>query len=303
MTNNADPFSLDIRRFGPCAADVLSGDASGSVVGVFRRCFYVHLDDSYICMGNTDFSDGPINVVTSAPHTTDWQASGLTSGAPARLSNHRLRLGPHLTFSLNRARIWRPARPGIAPVSARSLTTLRRFFAASPPVAGLAPQVFGAPVAALPQAEHPLRALSLWLAQNLTAHPDHQQEPPVEKLLGLGPGLTPSGDDFLAGVLITLAALGETRARLHLAGAIRTHAPAATNPISAQHLYAATAGLGGAAIHDLFAALQTDNPDSQRAALKNLVAVGHTSGWDALAGLYRTLNIWQSARQNEIIAA
>ena len=80
-----------------------------------------------------------------------------------------------------------------------------------------------------------------------------------------------------------------------LAKGVLEHAPTCTNPISAQHLCAATEGLGSISLHHLFKALHAGKDQAQ--ALKDLTAIGHTSGWDALAGVYTTLNIWLDATQ------
>ena len=55
---------------------------------------------------------------------------------------------------------------------------------------------------------------------------------PVAQLLGRGPGLTPTGDDVLAGALVTLHALGSPAAA-PLAHAVRARASAATTTVSA----------------------------------------------------------------------
>jgi len=43
----------------------------------------------------------------------------------------------------------------------------------------------------------------------------------VDALVGLGPGLTPAGDDVLAGALVALVAAGNVDRRARLAGAVR----------------------------------------------------------------------------------
>src|SRR5262249_42586767 len=67
--------------------------------------------------------------------------------------------------------------------------------------------------------------------------------PPVG-LLGLGPGLTPSGDDVLCGVLVALHALGEPRAAGKLGDAIAAETRRATTPLSGAFLAAAAQGMG-----------------------------------------------------------
>ena len=104
-------------------------------------------------------------------------------------------------------------------------------------------------------------------------------------------------------MMITLRALHDPKPLSALASAIEQAAPAATHPISQQLLHAAAQGLGSSAFHDVLSALQKTEASAQTAAVGKLTAVGHTSGWDAVAGLYTTLKVWHSVRQPDIIAA
>jgi Protein of unknown function (DUF2877) len=71
----------------------------------------------------------------------------------------------------------------------------------------------------------------------------------------------------------------------HLAGAVVAAAPARTHPISAALLTDLADGLGWAPLHDLVAALATGDAPAAEVAARTLVRLGHTSGWDLLAGV------------------
>jgi hypothetical protein len=97
----------------------------------------------------------------------------------------------------------------------------------------------------------------------------------------LGPGLTPSGDDYLGGMLVALHALGrEAQAR----GLWRWLQPrlSRTSAISGAHLEAAAAGEAHEALHEVLS-----RPSD--ATVRNLKTLGHCSGWDALAGAVAVL--------------
>jgi Protein of unknown function (DUF2877) len=109
-------------------------------------------------------------------------------------------------------------------------------------------------------------------------------------LLGLGGGLTPSGDDFVGGALFARGLLGAARcadaAAWRRAGeAVCRAARARTHPISATLLGDLVAGRGWASLHELVAALAAGATTQAAAAARRLVRLGHTSGWDLLAGL------------------
>jgi Protein of unknown function (DUF2877) len=93
-------------------------------------------------------------------------------------------------------------------------------------------------------------------------------------LLGRGPGLTPSGDDVLAGLLLGAAAFGTPQDGL--AEAIDADADARTTALSARLLRHAIHGDCVPELSTLIAAL----PDSYavEAATAALLRVGHTSG-------------------------
>ena len=115
-------------------------------------------------------------------------------------------------------------------------------------------------------------------------------------LLGLGPGLTPSGDDFLGGAMIALAALGEPGRARRLADLILPSAAHLTGKISVAHLACAAKGEGAAALHGALAVLARPEPGAMGTALAAIDRIGHCSGWDGLAGAVAVL-AWRAARR------
>ena len=96
----------------------------------------------------------------------------------------------------------------------------------------------------------------------------------VRRLLGAGPGLTPLGDDVLAGALVTLGALGDPGFG-RLGAEVDALAPARTTFVSAALLRHAARG---ESVPEL-AAVLTGGP------LDALLRVGHTSGAGLALGL------------------
>lgn len=110
----------------------------------------------------------------------------------------------------------------------------------------------------------------------------------ISALVGLGGGLTPSGDDFLVGCLATLWAYHRGDAFFHLASAIqpRLHG---TPDLSRAFLERALAGEFSIPVLQLFAALDRGGDTGILHAVSLLCSVGHTSGCDLLGGiLYET---------------
>jgi hypothetical protein len=84
----------------------------------------------------------------------------------------------------------------------------------------------------------------------------------------------------LIGALAALDALGQTNMHAALGAAVVT-AAGDTSPLSASLLRAAAAGHVGVNLHAMIAAMLAGDAD---AAIAAAVRIGHTSGWDALAG-------------------
>ncbi|MEP6697241.1 MAG: DUF2877 domain-containing protein [Pseudonocardiales bacterium] len=111
----------------------------------------------------------------------------------------------------------------------------------------------------------------------------HNTEDAPAALVGLGEGLTPAGDDVLAGVLLALRHLGRPECADLLWASISDEVPRRTTALSAALLAAAAAGDALPQVVDLLAALAGHRPVEP--ALDRLLAVGSTSGSDIAHGL------------------
>ncbi|MEV1240824.1 DUF2877 domain-containing protein [Nonomuraea sp. NPDC049750] len=112
----------------------------------------------------------------------------------------------------------------------------------------------------------------------------------AERLVGLGPGLTPSGDDVLAGLLVTLRHLGAAAGARRavwladwLAATVTYDARTRTTPISATLLHCAARG---EASPEVIAVLRgIAGRQELEPARRQLRRLGHTSGSDLLQGI------------------
>jgi len=105
---------------------------------------------------------------------------------------------------------------------------------------------------------------------------------PDDALIGLGPGLTPAGDDFVGGAMIALRAVGRTDVADSIAAWALPLAAANTSRISRAHLECAAAGEGHEYLHELLSHL--GGHGNTAASLEKLSRIGHSSGLDAAAG-------------------
>jgi Protein of unknown function (DUF2877) len=121
----------------------------------------------------------------------------------------------------------------------------------------------------------PAQAFLDWIAG--TGRPD-------DALIGLGPGLTPAGDDFVGGAMIALRAFGRTQLADRIAAWALPLAKERTNRISRAHLECAAAGEGHEALHLFLCSFEEKH-------LEALGRIGHTSGLDAAAGALLALGV------------
>ena len=248
------PYRFTAEVAGRAAREALAGGA-GEVCAVFRRSFYLRLDGKYACIGDAALGCGPLNALVAAFE------------APP--------MGAAVTVSLEAAKTWAPpalrtARP--------NLEALRSCLDGHVPDEGLGGVILGAHNALSVHAQPALEAIDRWLAGNALGAEAAQ-------LIGLGPGLTPSGDDYLGGVLLALRWVGRGAQADSLWRWLEPRLAAGTSAISAAHLAAAAGGEAHEALHDVLTDLSAWEAPDLLPALARLDGVGHTSGWDALAGI------------------
>jgi hypothetical protein len=216
-------------------------------------------------------------------------------GAPlhprAMLTTGPLPAGGRLRITLRAARRWRPPPlPDRADASTALRSNVRVLL---PAVAELGvPDGFGAllvgrvPAFPLESAAPAARALARACASDDAGAAMRAAMP----LLGLGPGLTPAGDDYVGGAFFARALVERLEHRpardwRRAADRIRRQGPVRTHPISAALLGDLLDGDGHAPLHDLACGLVGRRPCTEiLEAARQLTRIGHSSGWDMLTG-------------------
>ena len=255
------------------AAEVLDGAATARVLAPMRASIYIVARGEILWLGGPAEVMHPRAVLFSEPPDAACFAAG--DALPV----------PRWTM-----RAWRPDRPqGVGD----AVTTLRggarrlsRTAAALGEPAGFGAWLTGAPLAfPLSGAEKAAATLeSACAADDATA-----AAAAAAALLGLGAGLTPSGDDFVGGAFFARALLGELgssdgAAWRRAAETVRSAARAATTPISAALLGDLMDGHGWSPLQELGLALASDDDAAATSAASRLIRLGHSSGWDLLSG-------------------
>jgi hypothetical protein len=304
MAAERRPFRCTLQgRFGAAAL------TQGRVLAAFERSFYIENDAGDVaCLGPAGLGAGPLNVLYDMPGGLELAADGVEPGAPVRVEGEEIAVG-RLRFAVDGPG-WEP--PAFGPGWRRdllaggldALATAAEGVGRSdgfaswvaiicrgrPPGRPAVPQdgrpwcgttgrPGGRPLQIGAQAGDGVAALQAWLRHSADDPPEQ-----AASLIGLGPGLTPSGDDLLGGMLVALHALGDTATARRLGDWVLARAATATSRISLAHLRCAAAGEAAEPLHLLLAALGMPGTPGLDAALARLAAIGHSSGLDALAG-------------------
>jgi hypothetical protein len=114
----------------------------------------------------------------------------------------------------------------------------------------------------------------------------------AQKLAGLGPGLTPAGDDYILGGVLAAWIIHPPEIARALANRVTNVAAPLTGSLSGAWLRSAGRGEAGIVWHVFFEALVSSDPARIQAAMDSILAVGATSGADALAGFTSTWMGW-----------
>lgn len=129
----------------------------------------------------------------------------------------------------------------------------------------------------------------------------------MRSLIGLGYGLTPSGDDFLVGYMAGLwCTAGANPSRMQFLtalGAELSEVSRNTNEISYAYLRSAAKGHVSETLANLAQQLnQANNMSSVRATTQAALQVGHTSGSDGVSGMLLGCLAWQHLPPHLIVS-
>jgi hypothetical protein len=257
----------------------------GIVRGVVRSAAYVEVGTFIVALTARGVPFMPNGVaLTERPASDGWPVAG----TPVRLMPGRIEAGARsVTWPADRPPTWDPTLrvapgTGIAAIRQRAAAILRaRGIDADPNPVALS-RAFAS--SGLETAAHSAGASGIALLLRSVATRDAELAGrAVDLLIGRGSGLTPEGDDLLAGAAAVVAALAEPagwQATEHVGwlGAVRSPSlRRLTTPLSATLLELATAGKVVEPIHGL---LDLTDAGSRRwaGALHRLERIGHSTG-------------------------
>jgi Protein of unknown function (DUF2877) len=247
---------------------------AGRVVGCFERaCTLMDREGRIIALTGPSIGKGPFCI---ALHAARDLFDHLQPRQSAYINTHTIVLGD-CCIPLRDAPVWDATLPPIGPPLCLSppLAALLHAYAAWPPSWSSA-SVDVTTARLLAQGADSLMA-AVERRIDLAAA--------AQCLAGLGPGLTPAGDDYVLGVMAALWLLGERDPLPAMAAACTTR----TTLLSGAFLRAAAQGQFMEGWHHLAHALDRQDEPGSRRAVRHIAAIGATSGRDSLAGFASVL--------------
>lgn len=285
-TSRVRTLSADARLL-PEIALVLQ---TARVHSVFERVVNLEAGSGrLITLAFSGADDAPDTLVVDLP---GWSGLGLEAGLPVCWADAVLQLGPALRVAVDGARPWRSVLPNFVAertALARNLAVAKHYLSVHGQ--GVALGAVGAsPAGEAGDVEAAIRGIfqrhADGLYQALAAGDQPVAEAHADGLLGLGPGLTPAGDDFLLGLLASLNIPGSPAHALRTLGAfIVGGGLQKTNLISLAALRHAAEGRVRASLLGLCGALMNDEKSALEGALARVLAIGASSGSDIATGI------------------
>jgi len=294
------PGSLDATLVSDAIRPHLEPGRSCVVHSVFRAVVNLETRDGLISICGPSIEPLPHGLSIRGP--IDFRTMGLRTGQPVILDRQRIRIPTaDIDIDLSRATGWSARLPVTDPHLARARWRVRAQEAWSMVAAavrarpgsrdGLGDLIGhdgGAPLQPVARLAAP--RLERLAAALRDADPSAAGMA-AESLVGLGPGLTPSGDDALVGMAaaVTATAMPGTLDATFLRRAVDT-ASTRTTAVSTTFLRHAAAGEFSGGLHGLMAALIGPDPSDAATTIERSVAFGATSGTDTLVGVLMGLD-------------
>jgi hypothetical protein len=278
-------------------------DAGGlwTVHSVFTRaCNLQSADGTLLGVVEAAGGNAPATLVLSENGISESLTALVAAGEPAELRDECLHVGRRLHLRLTDIQIWQPS-PIVRTLPAseveQRLRLVAEIAASIASDGGLAPLLQDAltltdgsvePRQAVPTGDlvvQRARQLLVALTSAIRERRWSDTAAPARALSGLGPGLTPAGDDLLVGLALGLrASLGGLPSVFETV--LKDAVSGRTTDLAIARVRHAAAGHPDERTHTLLAALLMDaSPSALPAAARTALEYGHSSGADTLVGL------------------
>lgn len=313
MKSNSNTPQFSVYRTGEAARDLLKSGLHGRILARFSNAVYLQSNCGeliWLVTGNVPMHRRGMQIHPALPK--------IAADSPFIVSGQHLLLGSGISLDLSTVSVWLAPRPHpgkclLFEDLPDRLWDIADIFVDFPSPKGfgrMLPEITSnARSNLLPDAvaDYGLVLKRARPALNEIVMASIAQDFPrilltAEKLIGLGEGLTPSGDDFIGGLLFTSLTIQETYRQYQgfaapdVALFLESSIPR-TNLISATMLKELAAGHAPGTLLRLIKAILTDNQlESTHHLGLELVQLGNSTGWDLLTGVWMGMLLSLSPR-------
>ena len=299
---------LNATSIGFAAANRIRGRrAIGRVHSIFSGAIDVTLrDGSMISIVREEVGSGPINIVTDLPRERSMAELGVKKNAEVLRKDGEILIGGKkkaVLVSIQHARLYRTEKDFATEL--RSLPEIRANVAVVVRTAARKGhhQGLGSLIPLLvpsdretkrPAELNSFSRLALPRVRSLLSKIREgrisELGSEVRNLAGLGPGLTPSGDDMLSGLMASLALIahnlkGDAERVRRVNRKIALNARKRTTMLSEEYLSQAARGETNERFQELIKKMLTALPNEAKRSAEFVLKVGETSGTDTVLGI------------------
>jgi len=294
---------LDATSVGSIAYSRLKEAEEGTIHGVYDGAINILLAGGLISVVPEAVERGPLNITVRLPvESPTLSFLGLRAGEKVEVQGSVLKLGSLHRISFGSAETYSPKRRfGLRVLDDDGITAnledVKETALLSGNMAGL-----GGLLTLLGRREAGAKAgkLNIFasaalprigrLEQAFRSGDKDLLTDAIIELTGLGPGLTPSSDDMIAGLVLLCALYAANSGRTKRASRLIAEVTASevrgrTTILSEEYLRQAASGRGNEPVMRLCIALLTGDRESVRRETRRVLAIGETSGTDIVLGI------------------
>lgn len=315
MIDSSHLLSLSAMSASTAVLACMTGDPAIRITGVHTEALTLAIGTELCTLVGYDVGNLPRGIVVEHPRRMDWKSTGLRPGDTATVTGRWLRLGASAQVDLAPARPWQARRRlngrwGPTSDVDAALDGTAAILRGAPGLASLGEhfRALGEGIApAISQGDwirqHAARAMAVAVREAKACNPSEFLST-ATGLLGLGIGLTPSGDDFLVGLVGSLVLIADWMPALewvHLTGReLAEEASGRTTAVAASYLRCAARGEIIERQEELLQAAISGDGSTAVAACRTLRRFGHSSGGEIALGTLLAVDIAASLSHRDL---
>jgi hypothetical protein len=294
---------IEASSIGRIAYSRLERHPEGIIQGVYRTAINILFDGELVSLVPEKVQRGPINITLKLPlGLPNLFSLEVKVGNKVKIHDFTLNLGEGNIVSFGSASIYSPNQRFKNSILAyheieANVEVMRRTAMLFGKMAGLGDLLS---TITAEKAGEKVKSLNIFssfalpriiqLEQAFQSEKESDLKNAVRGLIGFGPGLTPSSDDMLAGLVLFCVLYEKNCERAKpvsklIAQAIMKEVQGRTTPLSEEYLKQASSGRGNEPIIRLCAALLTKGPQQVERDTRGVLEIGETSGTDIILGI------------------